>query len=339
MSVVLVISGPGVAFRQPVLAGQAPLLIGRDVGCDVHLPDPQRKLSRRHLAVWVEHRKLRLRVLSVQSGVLLPDGGCDPGGLGEVPVGGWLQLGPYRLDIEPLETEFGQSTVMPQAGEGEFEDDPFDEWGPGAPAALPAGVDDAQTLPPLHALALGLGIDPGRLSDHDAATWRTIGQTLRIALLGLVALARAADAANRANGGEERTVVAAAPDLNPLRADLPAAALLEYLLEGNAELRRLLPPPQALERIIDDLMLERNARAAATAALVDGLLDEMSPQRLAKRLPLRPGLSRAARLWEAWEREHAEWMGDRAATRERLMARHFSGAFQRAWQAGRRPRR
>jgi predicted component of type VI protein secretion system len=51
MALELHITGPDFDKLLLVRPGEAELVLGRDAACDVHLPDPQRNVSRRHLAV------------------------------------------------------------------------------------------------------------------------------------------------------------------------------------------------------------------------------------------------------------------------------------------------
>ena len=45
------IFGPGLDVVQVLRAGQPELVLGRDADCGICLPDPERNVSRRHLAV------------------------------------------------------------------------------------------------------------------------------------------------------------------------------------------------------------------------------------------------------------------------------------------------
>jgi predicted component of type VI protein secretion system len=65
--------------------GAGELVLGRDVDCGVCLPDPQRNVSRRHLAVWVEAGELHFQVLSEINGIDMWFGEAPPGARGVCP--------------------------------------------------------------------------------------------------------------------------------------------------------------------------------------------------------------------------------------------------------------
>ena len=68
------IVGPGLETRRLVHPGEAELILGRDIACDINLPDPERNVSRRHLAVWNHGDQLVFRVLSAVNGIDMPFG-------------------------------------------------------------------------------------------------------------------------------------------------------------------------------------------------------------------------------------------------------------------------
>src|SRR6478735_11957419 len=100
MALELRIAGPGLDVVRRLAAGDAELVLGRDADCTVCLPDPQRNVSRRHLALWVEAGELHFRVLSVVNGVEMPFGEAPPGARGVLPLGQTLKLAEYTVVAE-----------------------------------------------------------------------------------------------------------------------------------------------------------------------------------------------------------------------------------------------
>ena len=95
------IAGPGLDISRLLQPGEPELILGRDADCGVCLPDPQRNVSRRHLAVWNEEGVLHFRVLSVVNGVEMPFGEAPPGARGVLPEGQQLRLADYSLSVGP----------------------------------------------------------------------------------------------------------------------------------------------------------------------------------------------------------------------------------------------
>src|SRR3569832_890189 len=69
MALQIHVSGPGLDVTRRLAAGDPQLVLGRDADCDVCLPDPERTVSRRHLALWVEGKDLLFHVVSSVNGV------------------------------------------------------------------------------------------------------------------------------------------------------------------------------------------------------------------------------------------------------------------------------
>ena len=82
MALELRIAGPGLDVVRRLNAEEPELVLGRDADCGVCLPDPERNVSRRHLAVWNQADELHFRVLSVVNGVGMPFGEAPPGAQG-----------------------------------------------------------------------------------------------------------------------------------------------------------------------------------------------------------------------------------------------------------------
>src|SRR3954466_4842707 len=98
------IAGPDFDGVRSLAEGRE-LVLGRDAACDVCLPDPERTLSRRHLALWAAGGELHFHVLSVVNGIEMPFGEAPPGARGVVPMGQRLKLGSYELSGTLAEAE------------------------------------------------------------------------------------------------------------------------------------------------------------------------------------------------------------------------------------------
>ena len=101
MALEIGIAGPGLDTVRRIAPGDAELVLGRDADCDICLPDPQRNVSRRHLAVWNVSGELHFRVLSVVNGVEMPFGEAPPGAQGVLPPGQTLKVGDYLVAVIP----------------------------------------------------------------------------------------------------------------------------------------------------------------------------------------------------------------------------------------------
>src|SRR5436190_11146747 len=99
MALELRIAGPGLDVVRVLEEGAPELVLGRDAECGVCLPDPQRNVSRRHLALWLKGGELHFRVLSVVNGVEMPFGEAPPGAQGVLPAGQTLKLADYSLNV------------------------------------------------------------------------------------------------------------------------------------------------------------------------------------------------------------------------------------------------
>ena len=152
----------GAAFqaRVELQPGAAEVVLGRDPDCQVRLPDPNRNVSRRHLAARNIGGVLHLRVLSTVNGVWLATGEVRPGGAATGVPGQSLRLADYEITVgvlqgargddpwSELETQAASLDMRPASA---VQDDPFGDWfarstfGPGVPGS-PAL--DATTLAP-----------------------------------------------------------------------------------------------------------------------------------------------------------------------------------------------
>ena len=123
MALQICIAGPGLDTIRRLAPGDAELVLGRDADCDICLPDPQRNVSRRHLAVWNVAGELHFRVLSVVNGVQMPFGEAPPGAQGVLATGQALKVGDYLVAVvtpvpagAPDLPEFDPWAVLERAG-------------------------------------------------------------------------------------------------------------------------------------------------------------------------------------------------------------------------------
>lgn len=360
MNLQLRIEGPGYDQARVLRAGEPELILGRDADCGVCLPDPQRNVSRRHLAVWNEAGELHFRVLSVVNGVEMPFGEAPPGARGVLPAGQVLRLAVYNLTISAVpEAEPDPWAVFDREGSGIApvpealraatvpEDDPFGEWGfettsgPGGPGG---GLQASQlgVAPDLGAFFRGLGLDPQRVGPLSEGELQAIGEVVRAMVAGVLELRQAAAGVTQALHAEDRTMVAAR-DNNPLKSDWPLETKLQYLFGGRAATAGFVAPERALRELLADLLVHDLAVGAAARAAVEGTLGEFAPDELKERL-LGGGtrLFEAARAWEAYGRYYAQQGEQMPEWVQRMLGKYFTSAYLRESQRIRRetpPRR
>ena len=342
MALELRIVGPEFDVSRVLEPGDPELVLGRDAGCGVCLPDPQRNISRRHLLVWNAADELHFRVLSVVNGVQMPFGEAPPGAKGVLARGQTLRLADYRLTVEPVARQAPEEsdpwavfdTTTPPAPAAP-EDDPFGEWGfetTFGPAGAGGGPLDASKLGKAADLApffFGLGLDPARLGPLSQGEVEAIGRLVRAAVLGLLESHRAAGGVKQELRAEDRTMTAA-KDSNPLKNDWPEETSLQYLFGGRASSAGFLNPERALHELLAELLSHDRAVTVATRAAAEGVLREFSPAALKARL-LGGGarLFESARAWDAYEKYYAEQGADIAFWAQRLLEKYFAEAYLR----------
>lgn len=361
MAVELRIQGPGLDTSLVIDSGQPEIVLGRDADCDVRLPDPQRNVSRRHLAVWNAGDELRFRVLSVVNGVEMPFGMAPPGAQGVLPLGQTAHLGDYSLlarlvppqgtddpwavfdregsGIAPVPGSVGayRGAGMPQVSA--TEEDPFGDWGfestfgPGSKAgSLPAAANGESAASDVSAFFSGLGLAPASLGPLSQGELEVIGKVVRVAMEGLFKLHESRAELKKDLRTEDRTMMAAS-DSNPLKSDWPLETRLQYLFGGRAASVGLGSPERALRDLLAELLAHDVAVSAASRAVVEGTLRELSPPVLKSHL-LGPGskLFESARLWDAYAKHHAEQAQGMQAWVQRLLDRHFTQTYLRETQ-------
>lgn len=358
------IAGPGLDVSRRLQPGEPELVLGRDPECGVCLPDPQRNVSRRHLALWNEEGVLHFRVLSVVNGVEMPFGEAPPGARGVLPEGQVLRLADYSLTVgrrddlpvqaadadpwavfdnaRPAPASPPGSETMPAAMlTGGFtvprpEDDPFGDWGfettfgPGSTGGDALQAGKLGPAPDLSAFFRGLGLDPAQLGPLTEGELEAVGRIARAAVVGLLELRDSVQGAiDAARGGDE--TVMAPRDADPLRKpDWAQDRKLQYMFGGRAAAAGLIGPERALRNLLTDLKAHEGAAQAATRETVEATLREFSPEALKSRL-LAGGarLFEGARAWDAYSRHYAERGAELPAWARELMDRYFAEAYQR----------
>jgi predicted component of type VI protein secretion system len=353
------VAGPGLDGTRTLKAGQAQLVLGRDADCDICLPDPQRNVSRRHLAVWLEDGELHFHVLSEVNGVEMPFGEAPPGARGVLAPGQTLKVGDYELTAEPIEDGSADAPADPwavfdrdgsgvapvppaarvsfAAGQtGGFsvpaspEDDPFGEWGfettfgPGGDALEAGGLHAGD----VSAFFRGLGLEgnAGALSDGEL---ESIGRLVRILVLGVLELHTNTSNVKQDLRAEDRTMVATR-DNNPLKTDWPSETKLRYLFGGRLAAVGFSSPERAVRELVVELIAHNNASGAASRSALESTLKEFAPSALkAKLLGGGTKLFEGTRAWDAYCKYYDEHGADMPKWVQRLLDRYFTEAYLR----------
>ncbi|MBI2768429.1 MAG: FHA domain-containing protein [Burkholderiales bacterium] len=353
MALEIGIVGPELDTVRKLAPGDAEMVLGRDADCDICLPDPQRNVSRRHLAVWNEAGELHFRVLSVVNGVEMPFGEAPPGAQGVLPPGQSLKVGDYRVEILQADAQADPWAVFDRDGDGArplpgppappvaSEDDPFGDWGfestfgPGLGGAAAMGPS-GPGAPDVTAFFQGMGLDPAKLGPLSPGELETVGRAVRMVVTGLLDLYASRNDVTQDLRAEDRTMVAV-KDNNPLKTDWPEQTKLQYLFGGRAASVGFIGPERALRSLLGDLLAHDAAVGAAARAAVEGTLREFSPATLRTRL-LGGGskLFEGARAWDAYGKYYAEHSQDMTAWAQRLLDKHFTEAYLRESARSRR---
>ena len=367
MALEIHIAGPGLETRRLIHSGERELTLGRDIGCDINLPDPKRNVSRRHLAVWNHGEQLQFRVLSTVNGLDMPFGYAPPGAQGVLPTGQALKIGDYILQVqEPVVKDSEQDawavfdndpagsdatlprpssmTASPPADSGSPgitpEEDPFGDWGfestfgPGPDSAGPKSVPQALGAggPDMSSFYRGLGMEKANLGPLSAADLEASGRVVRVALEGLFHLYAA-----RSRGGQDRKAgghgVVPVKDNNPLKTDWPDETKLQFLLGGRAASIGFVSPQRAVTDIVAELLAHDAAMATAIRAAVEATVQEFAPAVLKERL-LGSGsrLFEGTRAWDAYSRHYGDKSQDLAKWVQQLLDQYFNDAYLRESQ-------
>ena len=136
MKALLRITGPNLNREVALDPSGAELTLGRDPSANVTLIDPQKHISRKHLALRLSGDGVELRIISELNGVETSRGPAQPGQRTTLLGGDHFTLGPYRVDVEWSAGELPPAS----AGAAAFgADDPFAALL--GPAVMPSGDD------------------------------------------------------------------------------------------------------------------------------------------------------------------------------------------------------
>jgi predicted component of type VI protein secretion system len=361
------IAGPGLDLVRRLEEGEPELILGRDAECDVCLPDPQRNVSRRHLALRLQGGELHFHVMSVVNGIEMPFGEAPPGARGVLPMGQTLRVAEYSVSAVPAITEvkaqpaaspedddpwaaldrqsapvapahdprnddptggFGKTVVMAA------EDDPFGDWGfesTFGPGGTGGGAVDANTLGPASVPSFfrGLGLDANSLGQLTEGELESMGRLVRTLVLGVLDLHANAVGVKKDLRAEDRTMLAV-KDNNPLKTDWPQETKMRYLFGGRAAAKGFISAERAVRELLVDLVAHNSASGAATRAAMEATLREFEPETLKLRL-LGGGtkLFEGTRAWDAYTREYEEQAKDLNAWAARLLSKHFTETYLR----------
>jgi predicted component of type VI protein secretion system len=357
MALDLHIAGPGLDVVRRLEPGQPELVLGRDSDCDVCLPDPQRNVSRRHLSLWIEEGELHFRVLSVVNGVEMPFGEAPPGARGVLALGQTLKVAEYSVsaaavpnpadpwavfedrDGSRVARADGASLASGQTGgfavPASAEEDPFGEWGFEAtfgPGPLGGGALDAGKLAPgdLTFFFQGMGLDPATVGALSQGEIEAMGQLVRTLVVGALELHASTMGVKKELRAEDRTMVAARDDNNPLKTEWPQETKLRYLFGGRATGVGFVSPERAVRELMVDLIAHNKASGAASRAALEATLREFAPDALKTRL-LGEGtrLFEGKRAWDAYVKYYQDLGRDMPRWAQQMLDKYFTDAYLR----------
>ena len=144
MPVLLRAEGPSLNRELLLQEGAAAVTVGRDPAAGLHLPDPERALSRKHLSIAALGAGVQVTVLSSVNGAVTSQGELAPGQSARLSPGERVSLGPYTIHIEAAG---GRSAgVAHGAMPAPAADDPFASLFGGAGGSAAAGADPFAAL-------------------------------------------------------------------------------------------------------------------------------------------------------------------------------------------------
>jgi predicted component of type VI protein secretion system len=363
---------PMIAIRLVSLAGEAPASkleglfgdaggdIGRGADCTLVLPDPQRRISRRHLQVACRDGQHTLCLISSSLLVELDGVPMAPGVECRLEPGARIRIGPFELQAQAVGSQQDAAPpaddsmllLRPQAAAPSVFGDllraapvPVDllvgePTGAGLRVPVPAPAASGRS-PLAEADALiaafygGLGLTlPAKPPCSAAAQAELVGGLLRGCVSGALGLLAARAIAKRELGADATALQMR--ENNPLKFAPDTDAALTLLLA--APQRGFVPPLEAVREAFDDLRAHEVALLAGMRAALTAVLDRFDPVVLEARLDDK-GLwdnvlagSRKAKLWERYAEQH----GAIAREVEEKFDVIFASAFEQAYAAQRR---
>ncbi|WP_395686839.1 type VI secretion system-associated FHA domain protein [Caenimonas koreensis] len=360
MSLELRIVGPSLDLVRTLSAG-ATLLLGRDAECDVCLPDPERTVSRWHLALRCESGQLHFHVVSVVNGIEMSFGEAPPGARGVLAFGDALKVGDYVVTVASVGPAFSQAplesagdaaddsadpwSVFDQQADGSGatiplsaahapDDDVFGEWGfesTAGPGAAGGGGLDASKLGEgnITSFFRGLGMDPVSVGTLTEGEIEAMGRLVRTMVAGVLELHSSATGVKQELRAEDRTRVAS-KDNNPLKTNWSTEVKLRYLFGGHASAIGFASPERSLRELLVELIAHNGASGAAARAALEATIKEFDPAALkAKLLGEGAKLFESTRAWEAYARHFEKESKDMAKWTQRMLDKYFADAYLR----------
>jgi predicted component of type VI protein secretion system len=360
VSFLLHFTGPSFQQTVTLLPGTPAVVIGRDPGAAVYLPDTKRLISRRHVSIDWFPEGARILVLS-SNGISTDLGDYFEGDLVTLGHGQSARLGPYTMLVAAADTVVDPDTTRfsgmgtrptpmgPDTRSAGLDESPApttapDPWAvltsqtvPPSGATFPGAAAFAPAAPPTNperlavlAVCRGLGIAPP--AEGVPFEWERFGRRVRQAVECLGEHIGARAEARRELQVEDGTRIGGGP-VNPLKNGMPPADLVQYLLVLPDGIGGLAPTAQALrDAAVEARAHETSARLAAQA-LAEGAIHEFDPAKLRGTL-LKGKLSMTsmvdnARLWDLYTTWHGrsserlpEWSGH-------LFNRYYMAAYLR----------
>lgn len=364
MTLELHIVGPGLDTTQLVYPHETELILGRDINCNVNLPDPERNVSRRHLAVWNEAGELHFRVLSLVNGVDMPFGAVPSGARGVLAAGQVMKICDYSVEVrqalaqaaaaDPWAVFEGDSpasdATLPRGTPAKApaadssgpmilpEEDPFGDWGfestygPGSIGDGLRAVAQGTQAGDMSSFYKGLGLEIPALTALSAAELEVAGKAVRVALDGLFKLYASRGGVTHAVRGEDPSGLPV-KDNNPLKTDWPEQTKLQYLFGGRSQGIGFLGPQRALTDLVTELLAHEAAMLAATKGTIEATVQEFAPLAMKDRLlGVGTKLFEGARAWEAYSRYYTGKSEELDGWVQQLLDKHFAPAYLRESQ-------
>ena len=179
------------------------------------------------------------------------------------------------------------------------------------------------------AFARGLGLPASHPANEQAA--ERAGAMVRLVIEGLAVLLAARADLKRELRADDRTMLSGR-DNNPLKLQLSAAELVEYLFTAQAS-AGYMPAERAVRESIAELGIHEHATIAAARAAVEGALRDFEPARLQKLLLKgKSGMFQMldnAKLWDAYQQHYEKQSQHMADWLELMFNRHFMPTYSR----------
>lgn len=330
--------------------------IGRGADCTLVLPDPERRISRKHLQITCYAGRHQLRLLSTNLLVQLDGMPLAPGTEYPLDHGAHIHIGPFVLEVEITD----EPTIAARIGGMEQPDarsagrpNIFDDLLRRGPAPAPIGEVDlfvgdnaAAPVPPegahtdhaagsdagrlVAALYAGLGLPAPGPQALTPTQMKLIGALLRSTVAGTLGLLAARSIAKRELGAS--LTVPQMRENNPLKFAPDVDTALERLLA--APQRGFLGPLESVGAAFDDLRSHEVAVLAGMRAALEAVLARFAPATLEAQLAgkgvwdnLMP-VHRKARLWERYAEQHAHMLQEIEDEFDAILGEAFVNAYE-----------